>query len=673
MTSKKMRVERKFSSVRISCLRNFTLIFLLPLVVFGFRAGAQTHTFKELGGSAVGQTITAEAHSEMHAHQNYISDDVLYRFCNGMTTIGNCQGFQPQAGVILDNGSVTAGVLYGTDMGYWGPPCTGVRAGDGAVANPLECDPPFTVRGQAFMYDTNTHQETVIHQFNSFNGDGWNSVSGLIQDASGNLYGTTYGGGSSATGSNNCMGTGGCGTVFEISPQVGANGPEFGANGPDTVLYSFEGGPQGGTMDGANPAAALIQDTNGNLYGTTEFGGLYQNGGTVFVLCNASAATFVPPCSQSDPPWKEHVIYNFGASGPSDGANPIAGLFIDSGGHLWGTTASGGNYNSSYCWDPTGGNTCGTLFELYQVSGGWTEMSSPYLFCSATDCTDGANPAAGLIEGTVAGYLLGTTEWGGMFHAGTVFALNTANTAADYVLYSFCSQADCSDGANPIAGLVGPDASQTVYGTTSGGGNDTCATSPLTLGGCGTAFKFTNPLQVGSQPQTMYKFCKRSNCTDGISPAAGLTLIGTNAYGSIVAGTTQYGGFGTQTVQPYTLGEGTVFELYPCSLICFLVNPQSMAWANVPVGKLGIAKSVMVTNTGTEAAQISSIEITGEFALAKVKNSCVNGGILAAGATCEIGATFNPTQTGFLTGQITITDKAENSPQTVALSGTGTE
>jgi Protein of unknown function (DUF1573) len=79
---------------------------------------------------------------------------------------------------------------------------------------------------------------------------------------------------------------------------------------------------------------------------------------------------------------------------------------------------------------------------------------------------------------------------------------------------------------------------------------------------------------------------------------------------------------------------------------------------------------VKVTNTSTEAIQIGSIEISGEFKLAKVKKGGC-GNVIAAGATCQIEATFNPTQTGPLTGMITITDSAANSPQTVTLSGTG--
>jgi hypothetical protein len=101
-----------------------------------------------------------------------------------------------------------------------------------------------------------------------------------------------------------------------------------------------------------------------------------------------------------------------------------------------------------------------------------------------------------------------------------------------------------------------------------------------------------------------------------------------------------------------------------------VLKPAELKWGAVAVGKIGPAKSVKLTNTGTATLDISGIEISGDFALVQTeKDPC--GITVAAGATCLIAATFDPTQTGQLTGAITITDNAKNSPQTVSLSGTG--
>jgi uncharacterized repeat protein (TIGR03803 family) len=658
-----MRVGMSFSKVR-GGLCSLTLVSLLCLsmALLAGLAGAQARNLKRVGGSSGLAVNGAErAQNPENLHSNSIHNNVLYSFCYGMSSnLGSCQGFQPVASVILDNGFGTPGALYGTDMGGEGPPCTGAGV---TGANPLECDPPYVPRGQVYMYNTTTNVETVIHQFNSFNGDGWNSVASLIQDSGGNLYGTTSGGGLAPSGYDNCIPTGGCGTVFKVSYP-------FTTNGPDTVLYNFEGGPLGGTMDGANPAGALIQDSFGNLYGTTESGGLY-NTGIVFVLCapGVSSSQNPLPCGNFGT-WTEEVIHNFGVSG-IDGANPLAGLFVDTKGNMWGTTAGGGNYNGS-CLSPAGDSTCGTIFELQAGNSGWTYVSA-YRFCPGSSCTDGANPVAGVIEGTVGTtiYMIGTTEWGGTAGAGTVFAFgNSANN----VIHSFCVNAGCPDGANPVAGLI-MDGNGTVYGTTEAGGNYTCQTFPDSFGGCGSAFSITNPLTFAASFQTFYTFCDRPQCTDGMGPAAALTPNGTDY--THLYGTTQYGAVGTQggpnTNQAYSAGQGTVFEFYPCSLICLLVNPGSMAWGNIEIGGIGVAQSVKVTNSGTEAVQITSIEISGEFAFTKVKGACVSGTTLKAGATCEIGATFDPTQIGYQTGQITISEKADGATQTVALSGTGVE
>jgi kumamolisin len=108
------------------------------------------------------------------------------------------------------------------------------------------------------------------------------------------------------------------------------------------------------------------------------------------------------------------------------------------------------------------------------------------------------------------------------------------------------------------------------------------------------------------------------------------------------------------------------------------LSPTSLTFGKVVVGKTSAAKKVTLTNSGASTLNISTIVPSGDFALATVKATkkitpCVNGGTVAVGASCEIKVTFTPTQTGTRTGDITFTDNAANSPQQVALTGTGKE
>jgi uncharacterized repeat protein (TIGR03803 family) len=129
----------------------------------------------------------------------------------------------------------------------------------------------------------------------------------VIRDKAGNLYGTAYYGGKGRCNDNFGIG---CGVVFKIDTR-----------GKETVLYSFAGG-----KDGSYPQAALIQDADGNLYGTTYEGGVY-NAGIVFKLTTAG---------------KEVILHAF--TGP-DGEYPYAGLMRDKQGIFYGTTEQGGTFN----------------------------------------------------------------------------------------------------------------------------------------------------------------------------------------------------------------------------------------------------------------------------------------------------------------------------------------
>jgi uncharacterized repeat protein (TIGR03803 family) len=179
---------------------------------------------------------------------------------------------------------------------------------------------------------------------------------------------------------------------------------------------------------------------------------------------------------------------------------------IDVNGTLYGTTANGG-----------ANGTGGTVFALDPTTGAETVL---YSFCSQQNCTDGESPYAGLID--VNGTLYGTTHNGGVAGYGTLFALNPT-TGAETVLYSFCSQTNCADGAEPLGSVI--DVNGTLYGTTVWGGTGSnCGL------GCGTVFSF-NP--VTDAEAVLWSF---GNGTDGQNPYARLIDLNGKLYGTTVVG-----------------------------------------------------------------------------------------------------------------------------------------
>jgi len=251
------------------------------------------------------------------------------------------------------------GNLYGTTwLGGNGPcldPATGFRVSCGTV---------FKLGRDG--------KETVIYNFTGYPGDGVGVPAGLVRDARGSLYGTTYWGGS-----------GGSGIVFKVDKD-----------GHETVLHSFTGG-----SDGANPWAGLIRDEQGNLYGTTDYGG---SGG-----CDNGVVLGCGTVFKLDKDGHQTVLYSFTGA---DGAYPDAALFRDEYGNLYGTTLYGGG---GRC-DDGAHLGCGTVFKLDKDG----QQTVLYSFTGA----DGACPAAALFPDEY-GNLYGTTLYGGSFNAGTVFKL----------------------------------------------------------------------------------------------------------------------------------------------------------------------------------------------------------------------------------------------------------
>src|SRR5208337_710351 len=183
------------------------------------------------------------------------------------------------------------------------------------------------------------HAQTLATLYNfTGRGDGGYPVAGLAMDRLGNLYGTTSYGGN--TGGSPCYG-GGCGTVFKLE--------RMGSSWMLVRLYAFSG------PDGYVPQTRVIFGPDGNLYGTTSYGG-QSDAGVIFRLQPPATACKTALC-----PWRETVLYSFGGS---DGANPTYGdLAFDRVGNIYGTTPAGG--------DPI--CKCGVVYELSPSNGGWIE------------------------------------------------------------------------------------------------------------------------------------------------------------------------------------------------------------------------------------------------------------------------------------------------------------
>jgi uncharacterized repeat protein (TIGR03803 family) len=308
--------------------------------------------------------------------------------------------------------------------------------------------------------------------------------SGNLLLMGGSLYGTTTEGGVGER-------TDGLGTVYRFDIQTGE----------ETLVHSFGGPPS----DGELPYAGLIADSAGNLYGTTDSGGL-DDLGTVFMLTPAGTIT---------------LLHSFSGS---DGAHPFGGLVRNTEGNLYGTTVGGGYNIPQACLTNIAANFCGTVFKL-DAAGNFTTLHR------FTGSLDGANPYSGLLlEG---GNLYGTTSNGGFNGHGTVFEINGL-TGEETVLYSFTGGAD---GKDPTTGLIA-DGKGNLYGTTENGGIAN-----------GVIFMFN----IATLSETvLHSF----NGTDGAQPS-GLTMGQGRLYG-----TAYNGGSGDGTAFELDLASGILTTLH---------------------------------------------------------------------------------------------------------------
>jgi uncharacterized repeat protein (TIGR03803 family) len=323
------------------------------------------------------------------------------------------------------------------------------------------------------------------------------------------------------------------------------------------VLYTFSGG-----ADGAMPSAGLIRDADGNLYGTTPYGGDYF-GGTIFkvgkdgetVLHSFSGADGAYPlgllrdaagnlygANQSGGTYFNGTVFRLDTTGvftvlytfpeQADGAGmwPTSNLISDAAGNLYGTTVGGGDYNCTAT--PNG---CGVVFKL-SPAGVMTVLHS------FTGGRDGAVPMGGLILDSAGNRLYGTTTQGGAHNLGTVFVLEASGKEA--VLYSFKGGAD---GAVPQGGLIRDSGGNYLYGTTTQGG----------AYNLGTVFV----LEASGKEAVLHSFTGQA---DGSSPLVGVILDKAgNLYGSTVYG-------GDLRACPDTAGCGVVFKLDSAGIVTVL-------------------------------------------------------------------------------------------------------
>ena len=362
--------------------------------------------------------------------QNGSGYTVVYRFAGGAN-----DGANPQAGLTMD----ASGNLYGTTY----------NGGAHNLGTIFKLTP---IAGGQFS-------ESILHSFSG--PDGAHPLAKLALDASGFLYGTTFGGGAH-----------GLGTVFELFPSGG-----------ESVVFSFTG------PTGSHPRAGVVFDSAGDLWGTTSLGG-GPNLGVVFRLTLIGGI------------WTESFLHDFTGA---DGANPNAALTLDAMGDVFGTTKTGG---TPACTFTAAG--CGVVFEFQPNGNGFTE-NTIYAFAGGAD---GAAPIADVtlaLDSANNQYLYGTASQAGVIGGtcpakgcGTLFELcgigsscQGSLTWTEYTLFDFLGR---NGGRTPAAGVlvfqpVGPDEAFTdVPPRGRGGCTSGCMTAPSSGGssGNGTIDGFTN-------------------------------------------------------------------------------------------------------------------------------------------------------------------------------------
>jgi uncharacterized repeat protein (TIGR03803 family) len=398
------------------------------------------------------------------------------------------------------NGSFPIGLTPDGAGNFYGVTETGGFIPSNGLCAPDGC-------GTVFKLSPNSsggYTRTVLHKF-SGDHDGAYPLASVILDSAGNLYGTTFNGGLPSLG-----------IVYELSPTSSGNWRE-------SILWTFTG------PDGGSPVSSLTFDSDGNLYGTAEVGGVHDVG-VVFELS--------PTLSGA---WSETVLYNFDRG--SKGRYPMGGVTLGGIGTsvlLYGTASNGGNTAQS-----CGAAGCGVVYELSRNAFG--ELTETAI---AAFVADRGNGPLGNLVFDPSGNLYGVTRYGGdvsgcsNLGCGVVYELSPDGGGdwSENLLRVFePGPNDTGDfhGAEPLAGLA-IDSSGNLYGTTLSGGTS----------GYGVVFK----ISVGTGQETvLHSF---TGGTDGGKPYSPVVLEGTKIFGA-----TSLGGVSSDCVQ--SPGCGVVFEISP--------------------------------------------------------------------------------------------------------------
>jgi uncharacterized repeat protein (TIGR03803 family) len=410
-----------------------------------------------------------------------------------------------------------AGALCGSALAYTEKTlhsfCSWSNCGDGQAPNGLLRDASGNFyatthyggkNGQGVVFklilnsDKGRYTDHVLHNFCAKTNcpDGAMPWGDLIMDVDGNLYGTASGGGGW-----------GVGVIFKMTPE--ANGWKY------TILHSFC--HETNCTDGSAPASGLSYQGqasgapwNGSspLFGSAYLGGMDDNGVDYEFTTDGSS-------------WTYQVIHTFQTSG---GPNP---LLVDGSGNLFGTATHGGKYGEGL---------------LYKLAAGTWKDTVLHNFCDITYCIDGSTPQGKLLM-DAAGNLFGTTTIGGegsdcTAREGCGVVFERPSGGGYRVVYNFCSQANCTDGTNPQAGVT-MDSSGNLLGTTYNGGVNSQG---------GVAFELT----PDGTESVLVSFCPGGEpCSDGQAPYTPLLLDGQGDF----FGATYLGGANGDY--------GTVFELRP--------------------------------------------------------------------------------------------------------------
>ncbi|MFI5379194.1 MAG: choice-of-anchor tandem repeat GloVer-containing protein [Tepidisphaerales bacterium] len=406
-------------------------------------------------------------------------------------------------------------------------------------------------KGSIFEIAAGSNTVTSLASFNTTNGA--NPYGHLVRDASGNLFGTAHSGGDVADDPNGA----GFGTIFELPS----------GSSTITALATFN------KTNGANSYGGLVMDSSGNLFGATFGGGDANGDGTIFELpAGSSTITTL-------------ALFKGGAAG----ANPVGDLYMDASGNLFGTTYNGGDIA-----DDPNGYGLGTIFKL-------PHGSSTISVLATFNGTNGAKPYDGLVVDS-SGNLFGTASAGGDANGdGTVFELPSGASS----ITRLAAFSGGTNGAKPYGDLV-IDANGNLFGTTNGGGD---------ASGQGIVF------EVAAGSNAITPLATFDGAANGANAWAGLLL---DTHGNLF-GTTPSGG--DVAADPNGQGYGIVFELAligPPAKLAF-VQPPSFASAGQTISP---AVTVAVEDAAGHLIATDSSSVT--LAVSNPSNATLNGTLTVA-------------------------------------------